>query len=367
MIKVDCLVIGAGFSGATIAERCAGALGRKVLVLEQRDHIGGNAYDCRDNDGVHVHTYGPHIFHTNATRIWEYLSRFTQWRSYEHKVMAQVAGRLVPVPFNLNSLHALFPPNEADCMERLLLQQYGEGARVPILKLRASAHGELQELADYVYRNIFLGYSIKQWNLRPEQLSPSVTARVPVVVSRDDRYFQDTYQAMPLDGYTALFQRMLDHSGIEIQTGVDFFEARKGIQAKHVFYTGPIDAYFDFRYGKLPYRSLKFMHSNLPQERYQSVGTVNFPNDHDYTRITEFKHISGQRHPRTSIVHEYPCAEGDPYYPIPCSENEQLYRCYRELAQREHGTTFVGRLANYRYYNMDQVVAAALSGIGALS
>ena len=364
MIKVDCLVIGAGFSGATVAERFAAGRNKKVLVLEQRDHIGGNAYDRTDEEGVLIHQYGPHIFHTNGARIWEYLSRFTQWRPYEHKVLAQVAGRLVPVPFNLNSLHALFPASEAERMERLLIEQYGEGARVPILKLRANASDHLQELADYVYRNIFLGYTIKQWNLKPEELAPSVTARVPVVVSRDDRYFQDTYQAMPRDGYTVLIQRMLDHPNIEVRTGADFFELKDKIQAEHVFYTGPIDRYFDYRYGKLPYRSLKFRHRNLPQERYQSVGTVNFPNDHDYTRITEFKHLSGQRHPHTAIVHEYPCSEGEPYYPIPCSENEQLYKRYQQLAKREKSTTFVGRLGNYRYYNMDQVVAAALSCIG---
>jgi len=364
LIKVDCLVVGAGFSGATVAERFAEGHNKKVLVLEQRDHIGGNAYDCPDQQGVFTHKYGPHIFHTNGTRIWEYLSRFTQWRPYEHHVLAQVAGRLVPVPFNLNSLHALFPASEADRMERLLIEHYAEGARVPILKLRDSANEQLRELADYVYRNIFLGYTVKQWNLKPEELSPSVTARVPVVVSRDDRYFQDTYQAMPLDGYTALFQRMLDHPNIEVQTGADFFELKEKIRAEHVFFTGPIDAYFEYRYGKLPYRSLKFKHSNLAQQRYQSVGTVNYPNDYDYTRITEFKHISGQRHPHTAIVHEYPSSEGDPYYPVPCSENEQLYKRYRELAERETGITFIGRLANYRYYNMDQVVAAALSCIG---
>lgn len=364
MIKVDCLVVGAGFSGATVAERFAEGLNKKVLVLEQRDHIGGNAYDCPDENGVLLHSYGPHIFHTNGARIWQYLSRFTEWRPYEHKVLAQIAGKLVPVPFNLNSLHALFPAGQAERMERLLIAQYGEGARVPILKLRDGADGDLQELADYVYRNVFLGYTIKQWNLKPEELSPSVTARVPIVVSRDDRYFQDAYQAMPLGGYTALFQRMLDHPNIEVQTGADFFELRDRIQADHIFFTGPIDAYFDYRYGKLPYRSLKFIHSSLPQERYQSVGTVNYPNEHDYTRITEFKHISGQQHPHTAIVHEYPCSEGDPYYPIPCSANERLYKRYRELASRETGATFVGRLGNYRYYNMDQAVGAALSCIG---
>ena len=223
MIHTDCLVVGAGFSGATIAERMAAGLGLKVLVLEKRDHIGGNAYDEPNTSGVLVHPYGPHIFHTNADRIWKYLSRFTGWRPYEHKVLAQIDGKLVPVPFNLNSLHALFPPAQADRLEQLLVKQYGEGARVPILKMRESASEDLQELADYVYRKVFLGYTTKQWGLRPEELSPSVTARVPVLISRDDRYFQDTYQAMPSEGYTALFRRMLDHPNITVRTGEDFF------------------------------------------------------------------------------------------------------------------------------------------------
>ena len=364
MIKTDCLIVGAGFSGATIAERMAAGLNRKVLVLEKRDHIGGNAYDKPDSSGVLIHPYGPHIFHTNARRIWEYLSRFTEWRPYEHKVQAQIDGQLVPVPFNLNSLHALFPGDQAERLEQLLIEQYGEGARVPILKMRESASEDLQELADYVYRKVFLGYTTKQWGLRPEDLSPSVTARVPVLISRDDRYFQDTYQAMPRDGYTAMFERMLDHPNITVRTGEDFFGSKDKIEAGQIFYTGPIDAYYDYKFGRLPYRSLDFEHESLSQEQYQPVGTVNYPNDHDYTRITEFKYITGQQHDKTAIVREYPTAEGDPYYPVPRPENEELYKRYESLAAQEENVTFVGRLANYRYYNMDQVVAAALARCG---
>jgi len=364
VIKTDCLVVGAGFSGATIAERMAAGLDLKVLVLEKRDHIGGNAFDKPNANGVLMHPYGPHIFHTNAGRIWEYLSRFTEWRPYEHKVLAQIDGKLVPVPFNLNTLHALFPAGQAERLEQLLIDQYGEDALVPILKMRECASEDLQELADYVYRKIFLGYTTKHWGLRPEELSPSVTARVPVRISRYDRYFQDAYQAIPSEGYTALFRRMLDHPNITVRTEEDYFSLRDRIRARRVFYTGPIDAYYDYQFGRLPYRSLHFLHENLSQEQYQPSGTVNYPNDHDYTRITEFKYLTGQQHPDTAIVREYPAAEGDPYYPVPRPENESLYKRYEQLAAKENDITFVGRLANYRYYNMDQVVAAALSRCG---
>jgi len=364
VIKTDCLVVGAGFSGATIAERMAAGLNLKVLVLEKRDHIGGNAFDKLNANGVLIHPYGPHIFHTNAGRIWEYLSRFTEWRPYEHKVLAQIDGKLVPLPFNLNTLHALFPASQADQLEQLLIDQYGENARVPILKIRESASENLKELADYVYRKVFLGYTTKQWGFRPEELSPSVTARVPVLISRDDRYFQDTYQAMPSEGYTALFRRMLDHPNITVRTEEDFFFSRNRIRARRIFYTGPIDAYYDYRFGRLPYRSLHFRHENLSQAQYQPTGTVNYPNDHDYTRSTEFKYLTGQQHPDTAIVREYPASEGDPYYPVPRPENKSLYRRYEQLAAKENNITFIGRLANYRYYNMDQVVAAALSRCG---
>jgi UDP-galactopyranose mutase len=367
VIQVDCLVVGAGFAGATIAERMAAERGRKVLVLERRRHIGGNAYDCNDDQGVLIHPYGPHIFHTNARQIWDYLSRFTEWLPYEHKVLAEIDGKQVPVPFNLNSLHALFPASQAAHLEHLLIEQFGAEARVPILKMRENAHADLQELADYVYHKIFLGYTTKQWGLRPEDLSPSVTARVPFAVSRDDRYFQDTYQAMPLHGYTAMFERMLNHPNIEVRLNTDFFALHNEIKAQHIFFTGPIDAYFEHRFGPLPYRSLQFEHENLAQAHFQAVGTVNYPNEHDYTRITEFKHITCQHAERTAIVREYPRAEGDPYYPVPRPDNEALYQRYQKLADAEKQVSFVGRLANYRYYNMDQVVASALTACNAIS
>ncbi len=361
MSEIDCLVVGAGFAGATIAERMATEHGRKVVVMERRDHVGGNAFDCPDAHGILIHPYGPHIFHTNAKQIFDYLSRFTEWRPYEHKVLAEIDGKLAPVPFNLNSLHALFPAPQAEKLERLLIEQYGMEARVPILKMRESAHADLKELAEYVYQKVFLGYTVKQWGLRPEDLSPSVTARVPVAVSRDDRYFQDTYQAMPAAGYGVMFERMLDHPNIELRLGEDYLAQRNKIKADHVFFTGPIDAYFDYRFGPLPYRSLHFEHENLAQTSFQPVGTVNYPNSHAYTRITEFKHLTGQSAAHTSIVKEYPRADGDPYYPVPRLDNEALYQRYLQLADAESKVSFVGRLANYRYYNMDQVVASALT------
>lgn len=365
LISCDCLIVGAGFSGAVSAERLASA-GQRVVVLDRRDHIGGNAYDHLDQHGVLVHRYGPHIFHTNSERVWRYLSRFTEWRPYEHKVLAEIDGQQVPVPFNLNSLQVLFPSATATRLQRRLVDEFGYGSRVPILKLRQQADPELQELAAFVYDKVFLGYTRKMWGLTPEQLAPSVTARVPVSISHDDRYFQDRFQAMPAAGYTALFARLLDHPNISVRTGVDFFAERPRIRARRIVYSGPVDAWFDYRYGPLPYRSLRFEHRHLAGcERYQPTGTVNYPDDRPYTRISEFKHLSGQHHPGTSIVTEYPQAEGAPYYPIPHPDCEALYKRYQALAAAQPDVLFLGRLATYRYYNMDQVVAAALAKCGA--
>lgn len=365
-MNVDWLIVGAGFAGCTLAERIASQLGRKVLLVERRDHIGGNAYDYHDEHGILVHEYGPHIFHTNSRKVWDYLSRFTEWRPYYHHVLAVIDGKKVPVPFNLNSLYALFPPGYALRLENLLLEHYGFGTKVPILKLRASASGELRLLADYVYEKVFYGYTLKQWELTPEDLDPAVTARVPVSVSRDDRYFQDPYQSMPRLGYTEMFRRMLRHPNIRVLLNTDYREIVEEVKFDRMIYTGPIDAFFDYMHGPLPYRSLRWERLTVDEERYQEVGTVNYPNEHDYTRITEQKYLTGQQAPKTTLMIEYPeryVPGGNiPFYPIPQPQNRELYNRYLAEARKlTKAVVFAGRLADYKYYNMDQVVARALS------
>lgn len=364
-MRVDWLIVGAGFTGCTIAERIASQLDQKVLVVERRDHIGGNAYDEYDQSGVLVHRYGPHIFHTNSKKVWDYLSQFTDWRPYQHRVLAVVEGKKVPVPFNLNSLYAVFSSRFAERLEEKLVTQYGYAARVPILRLREADDPDLRFLAEYVYQNVFYRYTLKQWGLKPEELDPSVTGRVPVVVSRDDRYFQDTYQAMPSEGYTMLFRRMLRHKNIKVLLSTDYREVLDQINFNRMVYTGPIDEFFDYQYGPLPYRSLRFRFVTLEQEWYQEVATVNYPNDYDFTRVTEQKHLSGQRLPHTTLLYEYPGpyrpGENEPFYPVPREDNRELYAKYRREAEKLSGTVlFAGRLADYKYYNMDQAVARAL-------
>ena len=349
-------IIGAGFAGSVVAERLASA-GHQVLVIDQRPHIGGNAYDEPDAHGVLVHRYGPHIFHTNAQRVVDYLSRFTEWLPYEHRVLARVDGQLLPIPINQDTINRLYGLD----LDEAGVQAFFDRVREPRDPIKTSEDVVLNTVGRDLYEKFFRGYTRKQWGLDPSQLSAAVTARIPVRTNRDDRYFNDQFQIMPRDGYTALFQRMLDHPNIRLELGADFFAIRHRLKAKALIYTGPIDAYFDDCYGPLPYRSLRFEHQHLPGiPQHQPVAVVNYPNDHAYTRITEFKHLTGQSHPGTSIVREYPQAEGDPYYPVPRPENEILYQRYKALAARETNTFFVGRLAQYRYYNMDQVVAAAL-------
>ncbi|MDA8029067.1 MAG: UDP-galactopyranose mutase [Nitrospiraceae bacterium] len=356
-MAVDVLVVGAGFSGSVVAERMAAA-GRKVLVMDRRDHIGGNAYDEPDSRGILIHRYGPHIFHTNSKEIFDYLSRFTGWRPYEHRVLAQVDGQLLPIPINLDTVNRLYGLS----LDEEGLKSYFEKVREKRDEIKTSEDVIVNTVGWDLYRKFYQGYTRKQWGLDPSELFASVASRVPVRTNRDDRYFTDTYQAMPSDGYTAMFARMLESPKITLALGEDFRERREKVKARHIVYTGPIDEYFDSCFGKLPYRSLTFEHEQRPgTERFQPVGTVNYPNDHAYTRITEFKHLTGQIHPDTSIVREYPQPSGDPYYPIPRPENDALYKKYRELSEKEKGVSFVGRLAQYRYYNMDQVVGAALS------
>lgn len=364
-MEVDWLIVGAGLTGLTIAERVAATLGASVLIIDRRDHIAGNAWDAHNADGILEHRYGPHIFHTNSQEVWAYLSRFTRWRPYVHRVLASVEGQLVPLPFNLDSIDRLFPAATARGLTAKLLGRYPAEASVPILKLRRCDDPDLRYLADFVYRNIFERYTIKQWGLSPEELAPSVTARVPVVLSRDDRYFRDTWQAMPLDGYGAMAQRMLASPRIRVLLDTPWAEVRRTVRWRRLVFTGALDEFFDYRYGALPYRTLHFERETLPMEHYQRVAVINYPNAPALTRITEHKWLSGQSHPRTTIVREYPRAHDVgatiPYYPIPTQANRRLYRRYARDAAALGGTVmFAGRLADYMYFNMDQAVARAL-------
>jgi UDP-galactopyranose mutase len=364
-MKADWLIAGAGFTGCTLAERIATELNQRVLLIDRRPHIGGNAYDVYNEHGVLVHKYGPHIFHTNSVKVWEYLSRFTSWRPYYHHVLAVIEGRKVPVPFNLESLYALMPPRFAAKLEDKLLEHYGLGAKVPILKMREHADPDLQFLAKYVYDHVFHGYTVKQWELTPEQLDPLVTGRVPVHVSRDCRYFQDAYQAMPPDGYTALFGRMLNHPNIQILLQADWRSLEGQVRFNRMIYTGAVDEYFSNLHGPLPYRSLRFENTTVDQEWFQEVGTVNYPNEYAFTRITEQKYLTGQKLPKSTIITEYPQrhvpGETEAYYPIPRPDNREQYNLYLKELEKLNGTViFAGRLADYKYYNMDQAVARAL-------
>jgi UDP-galactopyranose mutase len=351
------LIVGAGYAGSVMARELADA-GRHVLVIDKRPHIAGNAYDEPDAQGVLVHRYGPHIFHTNGERIFQWLSRFTEWRPYEHRVRGVVDGKLYPFPINRDTLNRLYDLDLDEAGAAALFER----VREPRDPLATSEDVVLNSVGRDLYEKFFLNYTRKQWGLDPSELKAGVAARIPVRTNTDDRYFTDTFQAMPLHGYTRMFQNILDHPDITVETGVDFADVDDRDSYDHVVYTGPIDAWFGYRFGHLPYRSLRFEHEHLPdREFFQETGTVNYPNDHAYTRITEFKHLTGQKHSGTSIVREYPQAEGDPYYPVPREENHALYKRYEALAAAESNVTFVGRLAQYRYYNMDQVVGAALA------
>jgi UDP-galactopyranose mutase len=353
----DWLIVGAGFAGSTLAERIATQRGEKVLLIDRRPHIGGNAYDCLDAAGLLIHQYGPHIFHTNSERIFDYLSQFTEWRPYEHRVLANVDGMLVPIPINLDTVNTLYGLELTS--EELPAWFAARAEKVD--QIRTSEDVVVSVVGRELYEKFFRGYTRKQWGLDPSELDRSVTARVPTRTNRDDRYFGDTFQAMPLHGYTKMFERMLDHPNIEVRTGVDFAEVRDAVPYGRLVFTGPIDEFFDFRFGKLPYRSLRFRHETLDEEWHQPVAVVNYPQTEDYTRVTEYKHLTGQQHPKTALTYEYPSSEGDPYYPIPRPENAELFKKYEALADARDDVWFVGRLATYRYYNMDQIVGQALA------
>jgi UDP-galactopyranose mutase len=353
----DYLIVGAGFAGSILAERLASQANKKVLILDKRDHIAGNAYDYYNNDGILIHKYGPHIFHTNSKEVFQYLDQFTEWRPYEHKVLASVDGQLVPIPINLNTINKLYGLN----LNSSQVEEFFASKAETVNRVKTSEDVVVSKVGRELYEKFFRGYTRKMWELDPSELDASVTARVPTRTNRDDRYFTDTFQAMPLHGYTAMFQKMLSHPNIKIMLNTDYKEVIDIIPHKKLIYSGPVDSYFDYCYGKLPYRSLEFKFETVDQEYFQPTGTVNYPNEQAFTRITDFKYLTGQKNPKTAIVYEFPRAEGDPYYPVPRPENAEIYKKYQQLADTMTNTYFVGRLATYKYYNMDQVVAQALT------
>jgi UDP-galactopyranose mutase len=356
----DWLVVGAGFAGSVLAERLASVRGERVCVIDRRDHVGGNAFDELDAAGILIHRYGPHIFHTNSEAVFAYLSQFTKWRAYEHRVLARLAdGMLVPMPINRTTVNRM---NALSLTTAEEVEAFFASRAEPVAEIRTSEDVVVSRVGRQLYETFFRGYTRKQWGLDPSELDRSVTSRVPTRADNDDRYFTDTHQFMPLDGYTAMFRRMLDHPNITVMTSTDYAAVKDKIPHRRMVWTGPVDEFFDFRFGKLPYRSLVFQHETHDREWFQPVGTVNYPGEEvPFTRVSEYKHLTGQVHPKTSVTYEFPSAEGDPYYPVPRPENAALYKQYEALADATPDVWFVGRLATYRYYNMDQVVAQALA------
>ncbi len=360
-MKNKILIVGAGITGITLAERFA-SKGSKVLLIEKRDHIGGNCYDYKDKNGILIHKYGPHIFHTDYKDVWNYISKFTDWIYYQHKVLGLIDGRLAPIPFNLNTLYELFPLKFAQKLEEKLIQKFGYNKKVPILELKKTKDKDLKFLADFIYEKIFLHYTEKQWGLKPEEIDASVTARVPVVISRDDRYFQDKYQGMPKDGYTKMFEKMLKNENITIQLNTNYKKIKNKIKYDFLFYTGPVDEFFNYKFGNLDYRCLKLDFQTLNQESYQPSAVVNYPNNYDFTRIIEFKKLTQQNHRKTTIGIEYPGNEGFVAYPVLDERNKKLFQKYLKEAEKlkKQNIYFAGRLAEYKYYNMDEAVKSSL-------
>jgi UDP-galactopyranose mutase len=353
----DYLIVGAGFAGAVLAERLATVAGKRILLVDKRSHIGGNTFDFYNNDGILVHKYGPHIFHTNSREVYDYLGRFTTWRPYEHRVLASVDGMLVPIPINLNTINKLYGLN----LSSSEVDQFLKGRAEANHRIVTSEDAVVSKIGRELYEKFFKGYTRKQWGMDPSELDASVAARIPTRTNRDDRYFTDSFQSMPGSGYSSLFEKMLAHPNIKILLNTDYKEIEDWIPYDKVIYTGPIDYFFDYCYGKLPYRSIDFSFETYERDVFQPTGTVNYPNEHPFTRSTEFKYLTGQRHAKTTVVYEFPTADGDPYYPVPRPENAELYRKYQLLAKELDGVYFTGRLATYKYYNMDQVVAQSLT------
>jgi UDP-galactopyranose mutase len=359
----DYLIVGAGFAGSVLAERLASGSNKKVLICDKRSHIGGNAYDFYNDDGILIHKYGPHIFHTNSKDVFDYLTRFTEWREYQHRVLANVDGMLVPMPINLDTINKLYGLS----LTAFEVEDFFKKVAEPVEHIKTSEDVVVSKVGRELYEKFFRNYTRKQWGLDPSELDASVTARVPTRTNRDDRYFTDIYQAMPKHGFTWMFEKMLAHPNIKIMLNCDYREIAGELAFREMIYTGPIDSFFDYRYGKLPYRSLEFKHETHDTKQFQSAPVINYPNEQAYTRITEFKYLTGQEHEKTSIVYEFPQATGDPYYPIPRAENAELYIKYKMLADARPDVHFVGRLATYKYYNMDQIVAQALTVYGKIA
>lgn len=369
--KVENLVVGCGFSGASIARKLAEDLEQDVIVIDSKEHIGGNSYDYIDHNGICIHKYGTHIFHTNNTEVWHYLSRFTAWHPYMHEVKGLVDGQEVPIPFNLNSIRQVFPDCIAQKLEEKLIDKFGFNVKVPILELRRSEDKQLEFLADYVYEKIFLEYTLKQWHLKPEELDPAVTGRVPVYISRDNRYFQDKYQGIPRHGYTALIQNMLDHPRIKVLLNTPYSAVKNDIAYQNLFYSGPIDEFFEYKYGELPYRSLEFDFVEYDREYFQANSVINYPCNYDFTRIGEYKYFLKDQSPRTVVSFEYPADfirnHNDRYYPIVKPENLKLYQRYTQDAEALSNVWFLGRLGEYKYYDMDKAVYRSLEIFNSIS
>lgn len=364
-MKYDVLIVGAGIAGCVIAARYAEETNKKVLIIDRRDHIGGNCYDYYDEAGVLVHKYGPHAFHTNNKKVWEFLNRYTEFNDYNHRVLVAIDGQNVPLPFNFNTIGMLFPETLAERLERKLTEKFEYGKKVPILELRKTDDEDLKFLAEYVYEKVFLGYTVKQWEQSPEEIDPSISGRVPILISRDDRYFTDTFQGIPVPGYTEMFKKMIFRKNIHLMLNTDFADIKGRLGYDTMIYTGAIDEYFDYKHGELPYRSCDFDLKTLPQEYFLEIGQLNFPSNYEYTRITEFKYFTGQQSKNTTIAYEYPRpfirGKNERFYPVPGDKNAALYDKYRELAKAEPNVYLTGRLGEYRYFNMDQAVLSAMN------
>ncbi|MBO6281460.1 MAG: UDP-galactopyranose mutase [Alphaproteobacteria bacterium] len=356
------LVVGCGLSGITMAHRLADELNEEVVIIDTKSHIGGTCYDYKDENGITVHKYGPHIFRTNSTEIWDFLSQFTEWYPFMHHVLGVIDGIEVPIPFNINSMHKVFPKQLAEKLETKLIQQFGYNKKVPILELRKTDDEDLQFLAEYIYQKVFLGYTIKQWNFTPEQLDPSVTGSVPVYISRDDRYFQEKYQGIPLNGYTKMFENMLKHPNIKVRLNTAYTDVKDIKSYNRIFYTGAIEEFFNYKYGKLPYRSLDIRIKTFNTEKFQNAPVVNYPENYDFTRIAEYKYFLNEKSDKTVLSFEYPqdyeLGKNDRIYPILNPQNQAIYNRYLQEAEHMPNVFFLGRLGAYRYYDMNRTIAA---------